>query len=130
MRITLVDDSQKAIEIFTPLLAKEIGGRMESICHRDEGLSELVEKILHRRSDLLLLDYNLAHGIKGAAVAQALLGRGLPGWIIGFSTVPAAAEFKAVGVSDFVTKDLYRPETSIAKLKFLYDTSSANAKAL
>lgn len=125
--VLLVDDMETVIDVFHPLLVKETDGKAKFICHRGESAAELADLIFKLNPDLVLLDFNLAGGIKGAAVGKELVGRGFGGVVVGFSTVDAAEDFKAAGVTYFVPKSIHQPERSVGELKRLVTGFSANS---
>jgi hypothetical protein len=88
--ILLVDDDEFSFRFFVPHLIVETDGKAKFIRYRNQEISELIDQIIEKKPDIVLLDYTLSGSLKGDEVV-APLRKLFPGMIIGFSTVNAYA---------------------------------------
>lgn len=114
--IVMVDDIKDVLEAFAPHLIVATDGKASFIQYRGERLEELLNEILARNPNIVLLDYHLSDQLKGTAVARALREAGFKGDSIGFSSDKnAVGEFDKVGAG-FLEKNAWDPETSVKSL--------------
>jgi CheY-like chemotaxis protein len=109
-RLLFVDDSAETLDLFAGLLPA-----CQMLLHRTQTLEELTQEILVSTFECLLLDGQLAGGLRGWDVLRALC-KARPGVrCIGFSSDPRYAErFLQAGAVGFVHKDRHDPEASAA----------------
>lgn len=115
--ILMVDDIQGVIEGFVPDLMVATNGNASFIHHKEQTAEELADKIIETNPDIVLLDYNLAHNIKGDTIARLLKEKGFAGESIGFSSENEhAGKFIRAGALGCIEKSTYEPSDSIKKL--------------
>jgi DNA-binding NarL/FixJ family response regulator len=104
-RIVLVDDSRGVMEAFEHLLGDVTTGEARFVHHIDQSAEELCREILQHRPDLVLLDANLARGIKGYRLLPLLLKGDPQLKCLGFSSDDGLRErFREAGAVGFVHK--------------------------
>ncbi len=97
-KIVIIDDYFMILQNMIPELMVASGGNAEAIHHTGESLQELVDMFLSRQPDIIIMDYNLAAGLKGTSIVRELFKRGFTGKIVGGSSEPERVrDFIAVG---------------------------------
>lgn len=112
-KIVMVDDVKEVLESFVEDLVVASGGNASFILHKDQLLDELVNEILQRNPDVVLVDGNLAKNIKGDMVIEQLDKNNINAKSIIFSSDShMAAQLKSKNIT-FVKKETHDPESSI-----------------
>jgi len=107
-QILMVDDSQALITSYLPRLYVATNGMADAILYRNEMVEELAKKIIDRKPDIVLMDFNLASDVNGATVTKELRRNGYAGIIVGFSSERGGEVkkmFKLSGAEGSVYKD-------------------------
>ena len=69
-KIFMIDDQEIYFSAFVPSLLAGSEGKAKFVIHKDQTVTELVNAIIESESDVVLLDLNLANGLKGTEVAM------------------------------------------------------------
>ncbi len=105
-RVLMVDDAKILIENFIPSLTVATDGNAAFILHTAEQSRDvLVDAILTKDPQIILMDYHLAGGVEGDDIIRAIIAKGFTGKIVGFSSDSAAQRaFSAAGAVGSVDK--------------------------
>ena len=86
-RILLVDDVSRIAEHWTPLLISASNGNANAVIHTaSTSAEELLERIISERPEIILLDYELAAGLKGSQLVEPIRTVLPDTLLIGFSS--------------------------------------------
>ncbi len=107
MLIIFLDDTPYILEAFEKPLAKRLQADVRCLPHTGERLEQVAADIAALHPDWVLLDANLAAGLKGYHLVP-LLKEAQPGIrCLGFSSVESVREpFLRAGADGFVLKDV------------------------
>jgi|CXWL01.1.fsa_nt_gi CheY-like chemotaxis protein len=115
--VLMVDDVMGVLENFIPDLVIATDGRASFLHHEQQTAEALASEIMSANPDIVLLDYNLAQGIKGDTVANLLKEQGFAGQMVGFSSENQhESKFVTAGAQGCVEKINFDPAESIKKL--------------
>ncbi|HAI22499.1 TPA: hypothetical protein DCP77_00725 [Candidatus Collierbacteria bacterium] len=116
-KITLLDDQETVFGSFVPRLLVETNGKAAFIYHQGQTAEEIIEELLKTNPDAVLIDYNLANGIKGSDLVKILNKKEFPGKVFGFSTdMRANMAFKEANADGVIYKDINNTESPIRQL--------------
>lgn len=89
-------------------------GNAGFVKYDQQAVKEVVDQILKQNPDIVLLDFNLSHELKGDAVCRMLQDENFQGKIIGFSSDRYSdREFEKAGVTAIVPKATHKPSQSV-----------------
>jgi|GEM_PF-4696752 hypothetical protein len=116
-KITMIDDQEIVFGTFVPRLLVETNGKATFIYHQGQTIEEIIDELIKTNPDAVLIDYNLANGIKGSDLVKILNQKEFPGKVFGFSTdMRANKKFKEANASGVIYKDLNNTESPIRQL--------------
>lgn len=111
-KIVMVDDTSTLLQAYVPDLMVSTGNKTEFILHESQTPNELATAIIKSSPDIVLIDYNLAQGLRGTDVCKLLRSSGYTGTLIGFSS---EKNFTSKDVDYIISKDS-EPSVSLKKL--------------
>ncbi|NLF25086.1 MAG: response regulator [Deltaproteobacteria bacterium] len=93
-RVLMVDDTAVLLAIYSRFLVSASDGHSDFVLHlKHMQKSDLMDAIIAKRPDVILLDYELEAGLKGPDLVAPLREQ-LPNCLlIGFSSVPSCNQF-------------------------------------
>ena len=115
-RIVMIDDVKDVLESFVKDLVVASGGNASFILHKDQLLGELVNEVIQRNPDIVLVDGNLAGDIKGDMVIEELRKNNVNAKAIVFSSDSHMADRVKFKHIDFVKKEAHDPESSVKRV--------------
>lgn len=116
-KITMLDDQEIVFGTFVPRLLAETNGNAAFIYHQGQTVEEIIDELIKTKPDAVLIDYNLANGIKGSDLVKILNQKEFSGKVFGFSTdMRANLAFKEANASGVIYKDLNNTESPIRQL--------------
>ncbi|MDO8669651.1 MAG: hypothetical protein Q7K65_05145 [Candidatus Buchananbacteria bacterium] len=115
--IVMVDDIVDVIEAIMPDLMVATDGHADFVKYDQQDINQLIEQIIAKNPDIVLLDYHLSNQLKGSAIAGSLKGQGFEGDIVGFSSDSGAKkDFEKAGITACVEKEAYNPSATISSV--------------
>jgi len=121
-RILLVDDAATVIGGLLPQFMVATDGNFSFIQYKGEDVRQLIEEIIAKSPEILLLDYNLSEdysgeGLKGTDVANALQENAFEGKMVGFSSEKSSIEeFQRRSGIVAIEKNTFSIEDSLKEL--------------
>lgn len=115
-RIVMVDDLRNILTSYVPNLIVATDDQAGFVLHEQQSMETLVEQILEKTPEIILMDRKLASGINGADVTRSILQKEPGIKIIGFSSEGDATDFMGAGAVGFVEKDTLEPAESIKQV--------------
>ncbi|MEI7890945.1 MAG: hypothetical protein WCI36_03155 [bacterium] len=87
-KIVLVDDSLTVLRYEVPYLTVATNGNFEPIHYQAQSIEKIVEEILRKNPDVLLMDFTLSYdpALTGDEVIESLREAGFSGKIVGYSS--------------------------------------------
>ena len=120
--ILFVDDTQYVLDSFLPSLQALTGESASGLLHHDQSEEQLIEQIFNHKPQILLLDGNLANGLKGYHLLPKLLQKDSSILCIGFSSAESLrSTFLQAGAKGFVYKDPSTVEECLQQLEEVVD---------
>jgi len=112
-KILWIDDTANLIGKLAPHFVVATDNNFSFVLHKDQSKGGLLQEVLDKNPDIILLDYSLANGVKGDILAKILIAEDYTGKIIGFSGDGTITDhFKNAGV-EAVHKDEDNPSKSL-----------------
>ena len=113
----MLEDQGIVLETFAPILLFETNGKATFIYHQGQSTEEIIEELIKTNPDAVLIDYNLANGLKGTDIVKILNQKKFPGKVFGFSIdIRANRAFQEVNADGVIYKDLNNTESPIRQL--------------
>lgn len=113
----LIDDSQLVMAAFIEPLMYATNGNASFLWHRDQSPEQLMDQVVEKKPDVVLIDANLEDGLRGYHLIPLLKNRLPNASFIGFSTAPSTRDaFMAAGAIGFVEKDISDPERNLREI--------------
>ncbi len=120
-KILMIDDESNMIERFMPKLLVATNGKAYFILHNQKSADELVEEIMKKQADMILMDLSLAYYITGTDITSRLREKGVNTPIVIFTASNTDDEMyrrglKICGASDVIHKSEYDTDGSIREI--------------
>lgn len=85
-KITIVDDGYEILQNQLPDLMVATDGKASFVHYKNESIEKLIEQIIAKNADIVLMDYTLSEDVTGTQVIKSLMEAGFTGKIIGYSS--------------------------------------------